>query len=93
MYTGCPFERDWDSGILDIYQKAFAENMMTQYGITTVSDIPASSGLDLVPRVEGETGGNEEFEDYHAFVASLILVSVMTNALRPCVRHSDTPTV
>ena len=42
--------------------------MMTQYGFTTVPNIPANSGVDLVPRVGGETGGNEEFEDYHAFV-------------------------
>ena len=49
MYTGCSFERDWENGILDIYQKAFAENMTTQYGITTVSNIPASNGVDLGP--------------------------------------------
>ena len=99
MYTGCPFERDWENGILDIYQKAFAENMMTQYGITTGSSIPASNGEDLRPRAEGESGGNEEFADYHAFcVGGPILMSVMTrqdivNALRPCARHSHTPTV
>ena len=99
IYTGYPFERDWENGILDIYQKAFAENMMTQYGITTVSNISARNGVDLGPRAEGETGGNEEFGDYHAFcVESPILMSVMTrqdivNALRPCARHSHTPTV
>ena len=100
MYTGYPFERDWENGILDIYQKAFAENMMTQYGITTGSNIPASNGVDLGPRAEGEEpGGNEEFVDHHAFcVGSPILMSVMTrqdivDALRPCARHSHTPTV
>ena len=98
MYTGCPFERDWEKEILDIYQKAFAENMITQYGITTVSNIPASNGVDLGPRVKGETGGNEKFADYHAFVGSPIMMPVMTrqdivNALRPCARHSHTPTV
>ena len=49
MYTDCAFERNWENIILDINQKAFAENMMTQYGITTVSDTPASPGVDLGP--------------------------------------------
>ena len=49
-------------------QKTFAEHMMTQYGITTAFNIPASPGVDLGSKVEGETGGNEEFEVYYAFV-------------------------
>ena len=49
-------------------QKTFAEHMMTQYGITTVFNIPASAGVDLGPKVEGGTDGNEECEVYYAFV-------------------------
>ena len=51
---------------------------MTQCGITTVSNVPASNGVDLVPEVEGETGGNKELTGYHVFAGSLILMSVMT---------------
>ena len=62
MYTiGCAFKRYWENRILEIHQRIFVENMMTtQYGITVVSNISASSpGVDRCPRVEGETGGNE----------------------------------
>ena len=67
--------------------------MMTEYGIIAVSNIPGSPGVDLGPRVEGETGGYEELADYRTFVGSLIWMSVMTrpdmaNALRAYVRHS-----
>ena len=51
-------------------QTTFAKHMLTQYGIITVSNIRDSPGVDLGPNVEGETGGNEEFEDYHAFVGT-----------------------
>ena len=47
MYIDCAFKRDWEKIILDINQKAFAGNMMTQYGITIVSNTPASPGVDL----------------------------------------------
>ena len=50
MYTGCVFERDWDNGILDINQTAFAINMVEQYHISTTSNIPESPGVDLGPR-------------------------------------------
>ena len=77
----------------------FAENIMTQHGITTVFNVSASPGpgVDLGPRGEGETGRNEEFIDYHALVGSLMCMSVMmrpdiANALRTCARHSHNPT-
>ena len=59
------------------------------------SDIPRSPGVDLGPKVERVTAGNEEFADYPALVGSLIWTSVMTrpditNALRACARHSHT---
>ena len=71
---------------------------MAQYGIATVSNIPASPGVDLGPNVEGETGGNEEFEDYHAFVGNLMWMLVMTrpdmaNALLASARHKHNSTV
>ena len=40
MYTGCAFERDWDKGILEMNQTAFAKNMVQQYNISTTSNIP-----------------------------------------------------
>ena len=96
MYTGCAFERDWDKGILEMNQTAFAKNMVQQYNISATSNIPGSPGIDLGPRKDGEPGGNEEFPKYHALVGSLMWLSVMTrpgiaNALRACARHSHNP--
>ena len=96
MYTDCAFERVGRTES-EIYQTTFAEHMLTQYGIITVFNIPDSPGVDLGPNVEGETGGNEEFEDYHAFVENLMWVLVMTrpdiaNALRARARHRHNPT-
>ena len=93
MYTGCAFERDWDKGILEMNQTAFAKNMVRQYNISATSNIP---GSPLGPRKEGEPGGNEEFPKYRALVESLMWLSVMTrpdiaNALRACARHSHNP--
>ena len=61
MYTGCAFVRDWESGVLEMNQASFAENLVAQYGISAKSNIPGSLGVDLGPRSEGEPGGNEEF--------------------------------
>ena len=96
MYTGCAFERDWDNGILEINQTAFAINMVEQYNISTTSNIPGSPGVDLGPRKYGEPGGDEKFPEYRALVGSLMSLSVMTrpdiaNALRACSRQSHNP--
>ena len=96
MYTGCAFERDWDKGILEMNQTAFAKNMVQQYNISATSNILGSPGVDLGPRKDGEPGGNEEFPKYRALVGSLMWLSVMTrpdisNALRACARHSHNP--
>ena len=96
MYTGCAFERDWDKGILEMNQTAFAKSMVQQYNISATSNIPGSPGVDLGPRKDGEPGGNEEFPKYRALVGSLMWLSVMTrpdiaNALRACARHSHNP--
>ena len=64
MYTGCAFERDWDKGILEMNQMAFAKNMVQQYNISATSNIPGSPDVDLGPRKDGEPGGNEEFPNY-----------------------------
>ena len=97
MYTGCAFERDWDNGILEVNQTAFAKNMVQQYNISATSNISGSQGVDLGPRKDGEPGGNEEFRKYRALVGSLMWLSVMTmpdiaNAFRACTRHSHNPT-
>ena len=96
MYTGCAFVRDWESGVLEMNQTSFAENLVAQYGISAKSNIPGSPGVDLGPRREGEPGGNEEFPLYRPLVGSLMWLSVMTrpdiaNALRACARHSHNP--
>ena len=96
MYTGCAFERDWDKGILEMNQTAFAKNMVQQYNISATSNIPGSPGVDLGPRKDGKPGCNEDFPKYRASVGSLMWLSVMTrpdiaNALRACARHSHNP--
>ena len=77
-------------------QTAFAKNMVQQYNISAISNIPGSPGVDLGPRKDSEPGGNEEFSKYRALVGSLMWLSVMTrphiaNALRACARHSHNP--
>ena len=94
MYTGCAFERDWNKGILEMNQTAFAKNMVQQYNISATSNIPESPGVDLGPRKDGEPGGDEKFPKYRALVGSLMWLSVMTrpviaNALRACACHSQ----
>ena len=96
MYTGCAFGRDWDKGIIEMKQTAFAKNMVEQYNISATSNIPGNPGVDLGPKENGEPGGNEEFPKYRALVGSLMGLSVMTrpdivNALRACARHSHNP--
>ena len=99
MYTDCAFERDWENIILDKNQKAFAENMMTQY----VCVLPLFTILRLVLEwisvllVKRETRGNEKFADYHAFVGSPMWISVMTGpdiaiALQACAYRRLNPT-
>ena len=54
MYTGRAFVRDWESGMLEMNQTAYAENLVAQYGIPATSNIPGSPGVDLGSRKEGE---------------------------------------
>ena len=95
MYTGCAFVRGWESGVLEMNQTAYAENLVAQYGVSATSNIPGSPGVILGPRKDGEPGDNDEFPLYRLQVGSLMWLSVMTrpdiannNALRACARHS-----
>ena len=47
MYTGCAFVRDWESGMLEMNQTAYAENLVAHHGISATSNIPDSPGVDL----------------------------------------------
>ena len=53
-------------------QTAFAKNMVQQYNISAISNIPGSPGLDLGPRKDVEPGSNEEFPKYRALVGRLM---------------------
>lgn len=58
------------------------------------SNIPASPGVDLCSRKDGEPGGNERFPHYRPLVGILTWLSIMTrpdiaNALRACTRYSN----
>ena len=50
IYTGCVFERDWDNGILEMNQTAYAKNMAEQYNISATSNNPGSPGVNLGPK-------------------------------------------
>ena len=96
MYTGCAFVRNWEHGVLEVNQTAFVESLVSQYKVSTTSDIPVSPGVDLSPRKEDEPGGSEEFSQYHDLVGSLMCVSVMirpdiANARRASARQSHNP--
>ena len=78
MYTGCAFARDWESGVLEMNQTAYAENLVAQYGISATSNIPGSPGVDLGPRKDDEPGGNDELPLYQPLIGSLMWLSVIT---------------
>ena len=63
IYTGCAFFRDWESGVLEMNQTAYAENLVAQYGISATSNISGSPGVELGPinRKDGEPEGNAKF--------------------------------
>ena len=93
-YTGCAFKRDWELGTLEITQKAFIESMLNRFGVNSSSDIPATPGVELGPREEGEPDGDWP---YREAVGSLMWLSTMTrpdisNAVRAVARHSHNPT-
>ena len=78
MYTGCcAFVRDWESGVLEMNQTTYAENLVAQYGISVTSNISGSPGVDLGPRKDGEPGGHNGFPLYRPLVGSLMWLSVM----------------
>ena len=97
MYTGCAFVRGWESGVLEMNQTAYAENLAAQYGISATSNIPGSPSVDLCPTKDGEPRGNDEFPLSRPQLGSLMWLSFMTrpdianNALRACARHSHNP--
>ena len=57
-YTGCAFKRNWELGTSAITQKAFVESMLNRFGVNSSSDIPATPGVELGPREEGEPKGD-----------------------------------
>ena len=79
---------------MEITQKAFIESMLNRFGVNSSSDIPATPGVELGPREEGEPGGDWP---YREAVGSLMWLSTMTrpdisNAVRAVARHSHNPT-
>ena len=67
--------------------------MVKPYNIPATSNIPGSPGVDLGPRKDGESEGNDIFLKYRALVGSLMWLSVtirpdISNVLRACARHS-----
>ena len=93
-YTGCAFMRNWELGTLEITQYAFVERMLTRFGVNSSSDIPATPGVELGPREQGEPKGDWS---YREAVGRLMWLSTMTrqdisNAVRAVARHSHNPT-
>ena len=92
-YSGCAFKRSWRLGTLEITQKAFVERMLSRFGVNSSSDIPATPGVELGPREEGEPKGDWP---YREAVSSLMWLSTVTrrdisNAVRAAARHSSQP--
>ena len=50
-------------GTLEITQKAFIESMLNRFGVDSSSDIPATPGVELGPREEGEPGGDWPYRE------------------------------
>ena len=68
--------------------------MLNRFGVNASSDIPATPGVELGPREEGEPGGGWP---YREAVGSLMWLSTMTrpdisNAVRAVARHCHNPT-
>ena len=53
-------------GTLEIAQKAFIERMLKCFVNNSSSGIPATPGVDLGPREEGELGGDWPYGDRQA---------------------------
>ena len=75
-------------------QKAFDESMMNRLGVNSSSDIPATPGIELGPREEGES---KRDWPYREAVGRLMWMSTMTrpdisNAVCAVARHSYNPT-
>ena len=79
---------------MEITRKAFVESMLNRFGVTSSPDIPATPGVELGPREEGEPKGDWPYAEA---VGSLMWLSTMTwpdisNAVRAVARHSHNPT-
>ena len=74
-YTCCAFKRNWELGTLEITQNAFVESMPNRFVVNSSSDIPATPGVELGPREEGEPKGDWP---YRETVGSMMWLSTMT---------------
>ena len=93
-YTGCEFKRPRGLGTLAITQKTFVESMLTCFGVNSSSDIPATPGVELGPREEGQPKADWPYKEA---VGSLMWLSIMTrpdisNTVLAVARHSHNPT-
>ena len=59
--TGCGFKRNWELGTLEITQKAFVESILNRVGVNSSSKIPATPGVELSSREEGEPKGDRRY--------------------------------
>ena len=89
-YTGCAFKRNWELGTLGITLKAFVESMLNRLGVNSSSDIPATPGVELRRREEGDPKGDWS---YREGVGRLMWLSTTTrpgisNAVRVVACHS-----
>ena len=90
----CAFKRGREMRALEIMQNLFIESMQDRFGANSSSDIPATPGVELGTREEGDIGGDWP---YREAVGSLMRLSIMTrsdisNAVRALATHSHNPT-
>lgn len=60
------------TGVLEMNQTKFAENLKRQYENWATRNIPGSPDVELGPRKYGELGRNEELLHYRLPVGSLM---------------------
>ena len=94
-YDGCGTQRDVELGTIKLSQEAYVESLMKQFGVQSISDIPASPGADLGPKQDDELGGDCPVKEA---VGILMWLSILTrpditNAVRAVARYAHEPTI
>ena len=94
-YSGCFYERDWESGRLTISQETYALELAAEYGIKWGKSVPLGVGVG-VKLGEFDLCEEDVLEPFRALIGSLMWLAVMTrpdiaNAVRAIARYCAHP--